>query len=321
MADISCVGLIVLDAIASTVEKLPAPGALQVFERLTLASGGCAMNTAAALGKLGTSVALFGKLGTDAFGDHVMAEARAAGVDTAGVRRVPDSPTSFTFVAVDRRGERSFTHLLGANATLSVEDVDLPRLCASRVVYYAGAFGLPKLDGAGAARLLREARRAGCLTAFDAISNPAVDAWALVRDALPHVDWLIPSEGEARLILRASGAPADGPPADLARRLLAAGARRVCIKLGEGGCLTVDPSTGAETTVPAYRVEKVVDTTGAGDSWSAGFLTGLVQGADPVEAMRLGNAVAAFCIQAPGAATGIRPLADVRAFQNLQRTG
>jgi sugar/nucleoside kinase (ribokinase family) len=67
--------------------------------------------------------------------------------------------------------------------------------------------------------------------------------------------------------------------------------------------------------VPAYKVSNVVDTTGAGDTWCAGFLAGLNEGLSMPEAAALGNATAAHCIQAAGASTGIKPLAEIKAFQ------
>jgi sugar/nucleoside kinase (ribokinase family) len=97
------------------------------------------------------------------------------------------------------------------------------------------------------------------------------------------------------------------------------GCRNAVIKLDAKGVFCRDAS-GRETSVPAYLVNKVVDTTGAGDSWCAGFITGLHAGQSIPEAAALGNAVAAHCIQAPGASTGIVPLAQIQAFQKSTPT-
>jgi len=88
----------------------------------------------------------------------------------------------------------------------------------------------------------------------------------------------------------------------------------VVIKLDADGAFCRE-ADGAETYVPAYRVDNVVDTTGAGDCWSAGFLAGLLDDLPVPEAAALGNATAAHCIQAPGASTGIVPLEQIREFQ------
>jgi sugar/nucleoside kinase (ribokinase family) len=106
------------------------------------------------------------------------------------------------------------------------------------------------------------------------------------------------------------------PPAVLAERLQKAGARNVCIKLAEEGCLLLEAG-GRRTHLPAYAVDPVVDTTGAGDAWAAGFLTSLLRGDNPRDAAAFGNATAAHCIMAVGASTGIKPAEQVRAYQTL----
>ena len=99
----------------------------------------------------------------------------------------------------------------------------------------------------------------------------------------------------------------------MARCFQSRGARNVIIKLGARGvfCLTED---GREQLVPAFPVPRVIDTTGAGDCWSAGFLAGLLENLAMPEAARLGNAVAAQGIQAAGATAGVQPLAVIREF-------
>src|SRR4029077_2877838 len=101
-------------------------------------------------------------------------------------------------------------------------------------------------------------------------------------------------------------------PSGIARALQAAGARQVVIKLGERGSLCVDAS-GKETLVPAFPVQRVVDATGAGDCWSAGFLVGLRHRMVMADAARLGNVVAAHAIQAAGATAGVPPLGVIAA--------
>jgi sugar/nucleoside kinase (ribokinase family) len=125
---------------------------------------------------------------------------------------------------------------------------------------------------------------------------------------LPVLDYFIPSLPEAKII---TGLEA---PPDIAKSLQDRGCKNVAVKLDEEGvfCREAD---GAETLVPAYEVDNVVDTTGAGDSWCAGFLAGLQQGLGMTDAAQLGNAVAAHCIQAPGASTGIVSLDQIAAFQ------
>jgi sugar/nucleoside kinase (ribokinase family) len=306
MPDVCCIGNVVVDAIARNIDRFPEPGRLVLFDSLTLAGGGNGLNAACDLARLGTAVALIGKVGADALGDFLLSQAMAAGVDVAALRRDRQRNTSFTFVAVNARGERSFTHTLGAGAGFGYADVDMSLVRAGKALLVS-SFVLPAFDGPDAVRVLREARAAGRLTAWDAVANEGVDMWGLIREGLPHMDYCIPSEIEARLMLRDS----TGPPAVLAERLQRAGARNVVIKLAEAGCLLLEAG-GRRTHLPAYHVDPVVDTTGAGDAWAAGFLSALLAGDDPRDAAMFGNAVAAHCIMAVGASTGIKPAGQIR---------
>jgi sugar/nucleoside kinase (ribokinase family) len=300
MAEVVCIGNIVADAIARTVDRFPEPGGLVVFDSLTLTTGGNGLNVAIDLGRLGVAAALLGRAGRDAFGDFVLAEAAAAGVDVSGVVRDPSAGTGVTFVAVTARGERSFTHTPAANARLVRGDLDMAAVRSARALLVS-SFVTPGLDGPDAAAVIAEARAAGVLTAWDAVANPRADAWSLAAPVLPHLDWCLPSEAEARMMVP----DAAGDPAAIARRLQSAGARAVCIKLAERGCLLLEPC-GRMSHIPARPVDPVVDATGAGDAWVAGFLTGLLRGCGPRRAAELAHAVAADCIRAVGASTGVR---------------
>lgn len=312
MAEVVAVGIIVADILAQPIDRYPEKGKLVLFDTLELHVGGCAANTANALGKLGRSVMLVGRVGEDAFGEHCLAEIRAAGVDTSYVLRTPGVPTSATFVAIGSDGERAFFHIIGANARLSLEDIDLEVVKRARVLLVAGTFVLPALDGEPTARLLREAEAAGVTTVLDCVYNDRVaEPLATLAPALAHLDYFVPNLTEAELITGERG------PRDCARALLAAGCRCVVIKLGAEGvyCRSAE---GEEQWVPAYQVE-VVDATGAGDAWVAGFVTGLLEGWSLRESLLFGNAVGAQAVRAVGCTTGVPEFEEVRRFQEQAR--
>ena len=100
----------------------------------------------------------------------------------------------------------------------------------------------------------------------------------------------------------------------MARFMQDKGCKNVVIKMDEHGSFCRSAS-GEQAMVPSYQVDKVVDTTGAGDTWSAGFLAGLRDNLPMCDAALLGNATAAHCIQAAGASTGIVELDRIKAFQ------
>jgi len=316
MSDILCVGICTVDAIGRTVDEYPPPGGLRLFDELTVTTGGCAVNCSMALAKMGVPCSLIVKVGDDMLGRFVLEEADRHGIDTSGViRDRTGTTTPFTFVCVHEDGQRSFIHTMGTNATLRLDEIDLQIVSQSRFCLVAGAMVMPALDGEPTAELLRQARQSGAGTLLDTVYVDAAENWReVIEPALPHLDYFVPSEPEAAAI---SGLD---DPAEMARWLQDKGCRNVVIKLGPAGAFWRD-ADGNEGRSAAFAVDQVVDTTGAGDCWCAGFLVGLQRGESICEAADLGNAAAAFCIQAPGASTGIKPLEEILQFRsNAKRT-
>jgi len=308
MTEVVTAGIIVADILAQSIDRYPEKGKLVLFDRLELHVGGCAANAANALGRLGRSVAVMGRVGRDVFGDHCIAEIRASNVDTSYIRRGPGEPTSASFVAIGSDGERAFFHIIGANASFSLEDIDQEVIAQAKVLLVAGTYVLPGLDGEPTAQLLARAREAGVTTVLDCVYNDRVaEPLAVVAPSLPHLDYFVPNLTEAELITGRHG------PRQCAEVFLTAGCGCVVVKLGERGvyCLT---RGGEEVWALAYEVP-VVDATGAGDSWVAGFLTGLLEGWPLRESLLCGNAVGAQAVGAVGCTTSIPTFDAVRRFQ------
>ncbi len=306
------IGIATVDAVARTVDRFPAPGGLQAFEELTIATGGCAVNTALALARLGIPADVVTRVGRDPNGDFVVSELARHGVSDAGVVRDPSRGTSYSFVAVLGSGERSFLHTTGANARIAAADVSDAMLEGRPLVFVAGVMVMDSLDGEPAAGVLARARARGAQTMLDTVfvEGLAREEWVRrVGPALRHLDYFVPSLPEALAI---SGR---GEPVAAAEFFRAEGVRRVVVKLGEAGALCLDED-GRVTHVPAFPVAEVVDATGAGDCWCAGFIAGLLGGAPFCGAARLGNAVAALGITGAGATSAVPPLADVRRFMD-----
>jgi sugar/nucleoside kinase (ribokinase family) len=130
-----------------------------------------------------------------------------------------------------------------------------------------------------------------------------------VEPALPHLDFFLPSVAEARKI---SG---EEEPSRIAAFALARGVKALGLKLGDEGCYL--RSRDVEVTIPPFQVV-AQDATGAGDSWVAGFLTGILHGWDLAEVGRFANAVGAMCVTRIGATTGIGTIAETQDF--MRRT-
>ncbi len=303
MRRVNCLGILVVDALSGPLARYPEPRIHPqvVTTSLRFSPGGGAANTSTALGHMGLPVGVFAKVGDDPNGAFLAHELAAAGVNTRGIVVSPTDTTPYTFVGIHTSGDRTFIHTPGANLTFTPADVDVEALLAADFLLYPDCWVLPGLDGAPGAALLAEARRRGVTTLLD-------ECWGLGPDRarfeamVPHADYVLPSLDDLRAIYP------DRAPEVIAAHLLGLGCGAVVIKMGADGCVLFQP--GCATSVPALPA-RVVDTTGAGDCWNAGFIAGLAHGADPVAAARLGAACAACGIEAVGGAAGVPDYATV----------
>lgn len=305
MSEVVCLGILVADVVARPVKRWPEEGKLVLVDQMELHTGGCAVNAGIGLARLGIDTAVMGKVGKDAFGDFMIASLQRDGVGTDGVRRQDGVHTSATMVCVSDSGERSFIHYLGANAELTETDVDYDILRQARLLHIGAAYLIPKLDGKPLANVLRRAREMGVLTSVDTAWNSQGDWLERLEPVLPYTDYCVPSLEEARMIT------GEREPDQIARALLAAGVKTVGIKMGDQGCYV--RSASEEHLLPPFQVD-AVDANGAGDSWVAGFLAGVVRGRGLKDSARLANAVGAMSVTAVGATNGVRSLAETEAF-------
>jgi sugar/nucleoside kinase (ribokinase family) len=304
---ICILGICTLDMLARPVDAFPEPGGLRLFDELTTTTGGNAVNCAIALAKLGIPARIVIKVGGDWMGRFIIAELQQFGVDTTHVVRDEHGQTPFTFVCIRSDGERSFLHTTGTNATLRAEEISADALHGAALFLATGAMLMNALDGAPLAGLLREARAGGATTMLDTsfVSGRPQQEWRrAIERCLPHADWFVPSRPEAEAITGTSD------PIRMAQWLRSTGGRGIVIKLDCEGVLLLE-GNAEPIRVPAASVSRVIDATGAGDCWCAGFIAGLSRGDTPISAARLGNAVAAHCIQHVGATAGIPHLNEV----------
>lgn len=300
--DAALFGLIVADLVAQPVDlrKPPAPGGLAILQSLQLTTGGNACNTAVAMAKLGMRVSTAGLVGKDDLGEAVARRLRSAGIDTSAVFVNEGSQTSGSVVAVEPGGERVFYHCPGVTAML---DAAAFRQCypvfkQCRWVQI-GYFGLLPSLTPQLPQLLLELRREApdVKVALDTVNPPA--SIGELEPILPHLDLFAPSRTEAGAL---SG---EADPIRMARffRSRMPPHAIVGIKLDADGCFLTDGRR--EAFVPAYRVN-VVDTTGAGDTWFGGLLTGLIKEMPLERAGQFANRVAADCCTDLGASAGVR---------------
>ena len=299
-------GLAVVDIIGRPVDlaRPPKAGSLQVIDSVTLTTGGNVSNTGIDLAKMGFSVGAITRVGNDGLGQFIRQQYDAHGIETSGVIVDTKKQTSATIVAVAADGERTFLHTRGCLADFSVKDV-LARmnLIARAPILAFGYLGLLPECEPGLARLFRTIKtETGTKILLDTGGSPRRNR-PLLCAVLPFVDIFIPSYDEAVALTGKT------KPEDIARFLQKAGASGVVgVKMGAKGCFIA--SGNKSLYVPALRVKRVVDATGAGDAFVAGFLAATLRGFDPFTAARIANAVAASCVTAVGASTAIQHFED-----------
>ncbi len=312
MKRVACIGSVTTDILVKPADAIPAPGVLQYVDDVQMHVGGCASNAAMDMGKLGIPSELLCLVGEDNFGNFVKATAAQTGVGIQGVKSRAGVPTTGSVVCIGSTGERSFLYNPGSTSEYTLEDVDEDVLATCDIVFVAGAMLNTKFDGKPCAQLMKRMQEAGKFTVMDTAWD-SEDVWLpKIEAVLPYLDLFIPSYDEA---VKLTGRE---DPNDIADFFFDAGVKTVIIKLGSKGALICeDRETRYE--LPTYRSVKPVDTTGAGDSFCAGFLSGLAMGWDYRRSGKFANAVGTHCIMAIGATGAIGKVEDILAFMEAHK--
>lgn len=303
---VAAVGVHVLDTHVLGIESIPAGSEGQLVETIRMSPAGTAGGTAVVLARLGAQVRSYGAVGTDPVGDTLLALLAREGVEVGGLVRTDSAQTSASVLPVRPDGDRPAWHCIGANGAFTLDDLPADLFEGLTHLHLGG----PEfLGGEAAGQLLGKARAAGVTTSVDVLAPGDADMLAWIADALPHTDYLLPNDEQ---VLGFTGAAS---LAEGALALLERGVGCVAVTQGAKGALVATADGVVE--VPAFPVE-VVDTTGCGDAFSAGFLRGLSLGLPPADAARLGCATAAQVAQGLGTDAGSYDLETVRQVAQLR---
>jgi ribokinase len=300
MPRILVVGSINIDLVAR-LDRLPQRGETVVGRELRYVSGGKGANQAVAASRLGAAVTMIGRVGDDPFGDVLLANLHKENVATDHIAVVPNCSSGLAWIGVDDAGENAITVVAGANGRLTPADIRAAESVIADAEALLLQLEIPLESAAEAARL---ARRHGVPTILDAAPAPSEP----LPLELVVVDVLTPNQSEAEALV---GFPVLTPndAHSAARKLQARGARRVVIKLGELGAAWLDES-GAFGHAPARRIEPV-DTTAAGDAFTAALAVALAEGKPLSEAVRRGCAAGTLAVMKPGAQSAMPSRAEV----------
>ncbi len=293
--DVACVGLTILDILGRPIDHIPEGGAVSLVDDIRLTAAGTAAGVAVNCAKLGLRTLLVGAIGEDEKGDLLLALAKRDGIDTSAVRRLSGFPTSATMLTIRSNGDRPAFHRLGASNFLALDSSDYDTVLAVKFLHLGGVGALPQLDGQATADLLAAAKARGCTVTCDLIA-PSMGTLDALKAALPHVDYFMPSLEEAAQISERE------EPADVARFFMDLGAKACVFKWGSRGSYLA--TKDGHRRIPAFKVD-VVDTTGCGDSYCAGFIAGLHRGWPIDEACRLASATAGLVATGLGTDAGV----------------
>lgn len=289
--DIVVVGELNVDLILQDISSFPEIGKEKLAKNMVLTIGSASAILASNVARLGIKVGFVGKLGRDHFAEIVMSTLRENNVDCHGII-LDDSVQTGVTVALTFPDNYAMVTYMGAMETFSVEDVNFDYLRKGRHLHFSSYYLQPAMR-TGCAELFRRAKEIGLTTSLDPGWDPHEEWREDILEVLEHVDVILPNEQEA---LHISGCET---VADALERL-GRYAPVIVIKLGKQGaiCRADDEIIRTRT----YQVDPV-DTTGAGDSFNAGFLCDWLQGSDIRQCLKSGNACGALATTKMGGTT------------------
>ena len=286
------IGELNVDIVATGLRSMPELGTEILVEDCQLRLGSASAIFAAGIAKLGCNVTFVSQVGRDYFGDFCIRALKQSGVSTRHVRRRADEKTGVT-IALSGMRDRALITYAGAVATLKADSIDetlMARHDHLHLTSYYLQTGLRPSFG----HLLRQAKALGLTTSFDPNSDPS-DRWDSKIDAvLTYVDVLFVNEREAMKLTRSSTLNA-------AFKTLAAKVNCVVIKRGARGATAMQSEKRFNDS--GFKI-RAVDTTGAGDSFDAGFLSAYLRKAPLDECLRIGNACGALSAMSVGGTAG-----------------
>lgn len=287
--------LVLGDINVDVLGRLEAPlliGGDSMSSGLEFHLGGVGANAAVALARWGIPVRLLGSVGRDWFGDRALGALQGEGVDISCVRRIGSAPTGLVFIAVEPGGQRTMFGSRGANAEITLP-TDAQQYWEGITAVHLTGYALLSSSGEQAARrLLKEARERGLSTSLDVGNSPSRQAPEAILQVAEGLDILIAAFDEAVALSGQSDV----------RRVVEAleqrGPRHVLLKRGEAGCWFREQ--GMLVNAPAFPVH-TVDTTGAGDVFTAALLWARLEGWTWPESAVLANAAGGLAATVVGA--------------------
>jgi sugar/nucleoside kinase (ribokinase family) len=277
-----------------------------MVDEVAITAAGTAAGTSVDLAKLGIETIVMGAIGDDHLGELLVQMLGSHGVDTTRLVSKPGAQTSVSILLIGGDGERhTVLRLAGANSLLSLDDVDFDTIAEADLLHVGGADVLGRFAEEPLVEVMAFARSRGVSTSLDVLGPCDARTAERLAPALRHTQYFLPNADQ---LLGITGC---NEPSEAAAALRGLGVGCVVATLGADGSLV--SSDHGDTLLPAFEVP-VVDTTGCGDAYAAGFIVGVLSGWSEASAAWLGTAAAALVAQGLGSDAGIRDLDSTLAF-------
>jgi len=310
MLDVVAIGDCVVDLIVK-VPSLPIKNEDVITAESFTRQGGGMCNFLIMAARLGLKTGVIDRLGTDDHGKFISNIFKKEGIDTSHLIYMNEENTTNVIVIVDNRGQHAFIGILGSGTKLSEPDIDEEYIKNSRSLYTCGYTLFSQSSLRATLKAFSIANKYNILTFFD--PGPAV--YVVSRKVLheiieKHVDFLILNSDELKALTNIENIK------DACRKVAAGRCENVIIKMGAEGCITFTRREFNE--IPGFRV-KVVDTTGAGDTFNAAFIYGILRGLSMRETAIIANAAGAAKVQKLGAGANVPRREDIQRILDKNR--
>lgn len=300
------IGLHIADVLGRYVDKIPEGQGLTLLDEIKLTVAGTAAAPAVNLARLGVPIATTGVVGDDALGQYVRTTMESEGVDVSGLRTDSSAPTSASMLNIRRDGSRPALHVVGANGSISPEDLGDDILEGIEILHIGGVGLMPGIDGEPTFDFLRRAKERGIIITLDLLPTGSDSDHEALDGCLEYIDYILPSDDDSLLLSGADNF------ADAARWFLDRGVKTAIITLGADG-VSISTKDDIDRRYPTVDVD-VVDTTGCGDAFASGLIRGLLDGLPVEEAARYGMASGSLVAQGLGSDAVLESFEQVRAF-------
>ena len=293
-----CFGLVMADVLVSGLDRLPQNWEENIGgDRSVIAVGGGASNSARTFGRLGVPVDLLGRVGGDYFGELVRRDIESDGVDCTALATDAARTTGIAVGLVHKNGRRCFVTAQGANRGIDKTDFDRVDLSRYDFMHINGYFQFPNIEP-DLRNIIQEFQRMGGRVSLDTAASDPFGRWFAAMDSfIDCIDYLFLNESQ---LMKVAGKDSLD---ESAQYLLDVGVKTVIAKTGPEGCKIFSHDSAPLVVLPLPV--PVVDTTGAGDSFDAGYIIGLRQGWSMEKCAQFANTVASLNCGKLGATAGV----------------